>query len=304
MNFKQLEYLMKVVEFSSVNKAAEHIGISQQALRLSINSLEKEMGFLFFRRSKRGSTLTSKGQASLEEIRKIMDSYNNIHKLSEWDKDVQLVVKIAATPTILNAVILTLVQRCRKKYPNLALEVHESKIGNFFPLMQEKMLGIIGSIPEGVLSTYQNSFSQCGVKLEILAPCDFQVVINKRHYLAKEKNLKLEQLKNFVIAMYPREIQPFYYEKIYEYFSKQRPYVLPQQENTLSLVASDPNAAAILPKFIQKQPYFHQRQLLLKSVIDYPMPANVCLAYSRNPLPAEGMIIPMIRKIIAELVDN
>ena len=45
MNFNQLEYFVAIIEQKSLSKAANKLFITQPALTLSMQNLEKEIGF-------------------------------------------------------------------------------------------------------------------------------------------------------------------------------------------------------------------------------------------------------------------
>ena len=61
MRMDQLEYLIEISKNRSLNAAAKKLHISQQALSISIKTLEDELGFEVLYRSYQGVTLTPKG---------------------------------------------------------------------------------------------------------------------------------------------------------------------------------------------------------------------------------------------------
>lgn len=304
MSLKQFEYLISVVECSSISKAADKLRISPQALRASINTLEKNLGFPFFHRSQNGVRLTDRGAAALDGVHRLIDIYRNLHNISEAGSKMQAVVRIAATATVLNTLMVPLIRRARKKYPNITIEPYEAKIGQFFTLMQEGGLGIIGSVARDAQPAFRTMFQNIGVELETLASNEFCVTINRRHWLAEEDTLTLSQLREFTLATYPKQIQSFFYADLYKSFSSEQPFYLPLQENILGLIASDPGVAALFPSFIRLQPSFPCSHLKNMAVSDYPMPANICLAIPEKRSPAEQLLLPMIRDIVSELLEE
>lgn len=79
MNFLQLQYFAEVVKQGSFSKAAEALGISQAALSLSYNKLEKELGYPLVEHHKRRVTLTAYGKIFLNFCTTITNEIDDIH---------------------------------------------------------------------------------------------------------------------------------------------------------------------------------------------------------------------------------
>ena len=61
MRIQQLRYIMEIANYNSMNKAAQHLFISQPTLSNAVKDLEAELGITIFERSKRGISLTIDG---------------------------------------------------------------------------------------------------------------------------------------------------------------------------------------------------------------------------------------------------
>jgi DNA-binding transcriptional LysR family regulator len=62
MNFKQLETFLRVVEWQSFTKAAQHLYLSQPTISLQIKALEEELQVILFQRNEKKVTLTEAGR--------------------------------------------------------------------------------------------------------------------------------------------------------------------------------------------------------------------------------------------------
>ena len=62
MDYKQLKFFRKICEEKSINRAAQKLFISQQALSKSIAKLEEELGTPLFIRTSGGVRLTPAGE--------------------------------------------------------------------------------------------------------------------------------------------------------------------------------------------------------------------------------------------------
>lgn len=68
MQIKQLEYVQEIARQGNITRAAEKLYISQQTLSEILKSLENELGFQIFERTKRGVIPTEKGNHFLQEL--------------------------------------------------------------------------------------------------------------------------------------------------------------------------------------------------------------------------------------------
>ena len=69
METKKLEVFEKIVELSSLTKAAEELGLTQSGVSHILAGLEEELGFPLLRRSRVGTRLTPEGERLMPFIR-------------------------------------------------------------------------------------------------------------------------------------------------------------------------------------------------------------------------------------------
>lgn len=81
MTLLQMEYIIEICRCGSMNKAAQHLFISQSAISTAIRELEEEMGITIFARSSRGITLTEEGQEFLARVRPIWEKYRQLRRI-------------------------------------------------------------------------------------------------------------------------------------------------------------------------------------------------------------------------------
>lgn len=78
MDYRKLEYFLKVCEAGSISRAAGKLYISQQALSRSIDALEHELGVPLFYRSAQGLSLTRYGEALREDSTALLARHNEM----------------------------------------------------------------------------------------------------------------------------------------------------------------------------------------------------------------------------------
>ena len=78
MTLTQINYVIKIVECGSMNKAAEQLYVAQPSLTGAIKELEKELGFSLFNRSGKGVSLTPDGVEFLMYAKEVYASYETL----------------------------------------------------------------------------------------------------------------------------------------------------------------------------------------------------------------------------------
>lgn len=86
MTLQQLQYLMEVYRTGSISGAAKKLFLAQSSLSASISSLESELGFPVFIRTKNGMTPTVQGAHVIEHAARICESYHTMLETSGLEK--------------------------------------------------------------------------------------------------------------------------------------------------------------------------------------------------------------------------
>src|SRR5260370_41975083 len=72
MNIRRLAYFVVVAEEENLHRASMRLHVAQPALTRQIRLLEEELGTTLFNRLPRGISLSTAGQAFLEDARQIL----------------------------------------------------------------------------------------------------------------------------------------------------------------------------------------------------------------------------------------
>lgn len=95
MRIKQLEYLVKVAESSSITQAASELYISQPSLSHAIKELEEEMNVILLNRSQKGVALTTQGEEFLAYARQILEQINLLNRRFKENQQPQRIFSVA-----------------------------------------------------------------------------------------------------------------------------------------------------------------------------------------------------------------
>lgn len=80
MNLRRLKYFVMVAEEENLHRASVRLHVAQPALTRQIRLLEEELGTTLFNRLPRGISLSTAGQAFLEDARQILRLTEQAHK--------------------------------------------------------------------------------------------------------------------------------------------------------------------------------------------------------------------------------
>lgn len=123
MEFRNIQYFIKLTECSSISQAARELYISQQALSKAIQKLEEELNTLLFLRTTQGIQLTDDGKYLRSKFRHICshfdealsESYNyfNIHRGK---------LTFCVAPGFFRSIPVSYLMEFERQFPGLTLE--------------------------------------------------------------------------------------------------------------------------------------------------------------------------------------
>lgn len=86
MTFQQLMYVVEIARCGSINKAAQHLFLSQSNISSSVRDLEEELGVRLFQRSNRGVELTSEGREFIGYANTLLEQKEKITSIYQGQK--------------------------------------------------------------------------------------------------------------------------------------------------------------------------------------------------------------------------
>lgn len=117
-----VQAFLAVVQYGTVSKAGETLGLTQTAITQRIKSLEVEAGVSLFIRSKNGMKLTDEGQIVYRHCITASDLEGELQsRMRQIGKETDVEVNIAGISSILNGRVLTPLSSILKKWPRLSV---------------------------------------------------------------------------------------------------------------------------------------------------------------------------------------
>jgi LysR family transcriptional regulator, hydrogen peroxide-inducible genes activator len=192
MELSQLRYVQAVAETGNFTRAAERSNIAQPSLSHQIIKLEKELGHKLFHRLGRKAVPTEAGIAFLERARRILFEVEDATKELGDSPTFERRITVGAIPTLAPYVLPKLIARCKRRYPNLQVNIRE----DFKRQLIEEMLH--GELDLALVTVPADEPS---IQVEVLWTEPLLLVTAKSHPLALKKNVKGADLEheNFIL---------------------------------------------------------------------------------------------------------
>ena len=182
MTLTELRYVVALAQERHFGRAAQKCFVTQPTLSLALAKLEDELGVKLFERNKNEVLPTARGQAIVEQARRVLDEVGKIQGIARGGAD-QLAgaLRLGVIPTIGPYLLPDLIPILRKRAPSMPLMIEENLTGNLAPMLREGELDVvIIALP----------FSMPGVKTRVVYEEPFSVVVPQGHPWQGRKAVK------------------------------------------------------------------------------------------------------------------
>jgi LysR family nitrogen assimilation transcriptional regulator len=127
MDLRRLRTFVATAELGTVSMAALHLRISQSALSRQISDLEQEFRVRLFDRVGRRLVLTAIGEELLGDCRSVLGQVGSLAERVELLRGGDRgVLKIAASPQMIESVLSTFLPRYAARFPNVRVNLTEA----------------------------------------------------------------------------------------------------------------------------------------------------------------------------------
>ncbi len=197
MTLNQLNYVIAIAEYGSMNKAAEHLYVAQPSLSGAVKSLEDELGFALFNRNGRGVSLTVDGADFLPYAREIYSSYENMRE--RFCNGVGLKKKFGVSTQHYSFAAKAFIEMVKfydtSEYEFAIRETMTKDIINDVAAMKSE-IGIL-YMSDFNRKALSKLLTASGLDFHRLIDCDAYVYLWKGHPLANKKRITYEELSDY-----------------------------------------------------------------------------------------------------------
>ncbi len=192
MELRQLRYFVGVADELHFGRAAEKLYVSQPALSQQIHLLEDEIGIELFSRIKRTQLrkveLTEAGSVFLIEAKNILQMTEKAIETARRIGLQQKVIRLGIYRMMIRNRILEVIKIFSENFPEIEVKIIELPT---FLAVQDGLFDETLDLGITLLPLKYPQLTETPFKTGYL-----KVMLSENHPLAKEENLRLEQLKN------------------------------------------------------------------------------------------------------------
>jgi len=196
---KPLRAFCQAARLGSVSRAAEALFLSQPAVTLQLQALERDLGVALFERLGRRLSLTREGMALYELARPLVEGFDGLEgefrsRLKGLDSDE---LHVAAGSSTILYLLPPLVQAFRAAYPKVQLVLHNVTGQDGLGLLRSDAVDLaVGSmldVPTDLSYAPVYSF-------------DPMLIMPKGHPLAQKADLRLEDISPHGLILPPKRL--------------------------------------------------------------------------------------------------
>lgn len=197
MKLNQLRYIVEVEKQNlNVSAAADALFTSQPGVSKQIRLLEDELGVQIFTRSGKNLTeVTPAGREIINAAKRMLEESRSIKNIAQEYAQASVGgLSIATTHTQARHALPHTVQGFRKKYPKVALHLHQGTP------MQIAQMAASGEVDFAIATEAMELFDDL-----IMMPCykwNRSVIVPKDHPLCSTSKLSLEEIANYPLVTY------------------------------------------------------------------------------------------------------
>lgn len=202
MTIQQLQYLVAIAQCNSISQAAKRLFVSQSNISKAVKHLERELGFSILERKPRGVSFTSRGLDFLKDtyaLTEHFDSFTARYTNSDQER-MNFSVSSQHYIFVLAAVVQILQRAGSQSY---SISLREGKTSEIIDdvLSRRSQIGFI-FYNDTVGDVILRELERYNLVFHPFCKARPHVYLSKKHPLAEEKILSLEQLESYPYVCY------------------------------------------------------------------------------------------------------
>jgi LysR family hydrogen peroxide-inducible transcriptional activator len=187
MNFRALQYFVKLAELKHFSNAAAACFVSQPTLSTQIQKLEDELGVTLVERAPRQIMLTPIGEDIAHRARHVLRDIEHLKDAARRSKDPETGnIKLGIFPTLAPYLLPHVIPVICEKYPELRLQLAEEKTEDILSMLDQ------GRLDAGLLAL---PIEEHGMEMEILFEEPFVTAMPVSHPLTEKQFINLKDLE-------------------------------------------------------------------------------------------------------------
>ena len=187
MNFRSLQYFVKLAELKHFSKAADACFVSQPTLSTQIRKLEEELGVSLVERAPRHIMLTPIGEDIAHRARHVLRDIEQIKTAARRSSNPATgTIKLGIFPTLAPYLLPHVIPGIRQRFPELKLQLAEEKTEDILNMLDQ------GRLDAGLLAL---PIEDPGLEIEVLFEEPFVTAMPANHPLSDKKTICINDLE-------------------------------------------------------------------------------------------------------------
>ncbi len=197
MTLTQLRYVIVLSKENSINDAAKRLFISQPSLTAALKSLEQEIGFDIFNRSKNGISLTVKGSEFLGYAKSVLEQYDILDAKYVSKSNIKRTFHVSMQhyTFAVDAFVQVIKQYGMDEYE---FEIHETQTYEVIKNVSDRKseIGVLymNNYNRPVLEKF---FKENAIEFTPLFDCSIYAYMHKSNPLSSKQSVTLKELDDY-----------------------------------------------------------------------------------------------------------
>lgn len=192
MTIIQLQYLLEVYKTGSISQAAKNLLVSQPNISLTLKSLEEELGYAIFIRTRKGLVPTFHGSYVIDHAARICESYRLL-TTPEAQRSTALRISSVSFPPISNSFLRLVEENKSRRDISFSLTQESGSADMLQNFTLE--IGFVLMLNSRYLS-YLDSIQKKGLQAKIVATLPCAIRIGKGHPQFANPNVSPADFEN------------------------------------------------------------------------------------------------------------
>lgn len=200
---QQLRGFCYTVQFGSVNRAAEHMGLGQSSISLQIKALEEDMGCQLFVRNGPRLTLSADGAKLYDMAKPLVEGIQNLRQefyAANHTRTSQTLI-LAANSTAQNYLLPEVLREYQDSFPDIRFVIHTVEHHEALLLLLKSKEIDAAVLPRRAHLTFPDSFEYVPTHRYATS-----LITRSDHPLAGKANIKVSQIRRYPLTLPSREL--------------------------------------------------------------------------------------------------
>lgn len=179
--------------------------MTQSALSMALNALEKELNLTIFERTKHGVAPTKHGMAVLRYADDILDKVEDLQIFAKQSNaNLQETIKIVIGPLMYSTILLEVISEVQDISPDIFLDIHEQEASYIYNIksdifMDKKADFVFWGCQQSEISSYEEQTRANGLNCQWLASSQLTAYLRKEHPLLSLPRINLQSLASYTL---------------------------------------------------------------------------------------------------------